>query len=126
MKYDYVNNFNDLIIPNKLKWETFYEKFKKNYNNVALIGPNDSCKTTIIKLIINDFLKLHSEYKKALDLAKLILHKDPNNGFIYQIIGKIYFSLGEMRNAILNFDKAIRLDPSCDQNYNFIEKKAKV
>ena len=64
MKYDYVNNFNDLIIPNKLKWETFYEKFKKNYNNIALIGPNDSCKTTIIKLIINDFLKVHSEYKK--------------------------------------------------------------
>ena len=62
----------------------------------------------------------NSEYKKALDLAKLILHEDPNNGFIYQIIGKIYFSLGEMRNAILNFDKAIRLDPSCDQNYNFI------
>ena len=55
MKYDYVNNFNDLIIPNKLKWEIFYEKFKKNYNNIALIGPNDSCKKTIIKLIINDF-----------------------------------------------------------------------
>ena len=62
----------------------------------------------------------NSEYKKALDLAKLILHMDPDNGFIYQIIGKIYFSLGKMKNAILNFDKAIGLDPSCDQNYNFI------
>ena len=62
----------------------------------------------------------NSEYKKALDLAKLILHRDPDNSFVYQIIGKIYFSLGEMRDAISNFEKAIKLDPNCDQNYNFI------
>ena len=62
----------------------------------------------------------NSEYKKALDLAETYLNKDPDNSFIYQIIGKIYFSLGEMKNAIFNFEKAIRLDPCCDQNYNFI------
>lgn len=64
MKYNYVNNFDKLIIPNKRKWNTFYENFKNNYCNIALIGPNDSCKTTIIKLIISDFLNKYSYYKK--------------------------------------------------------------
>ena len=64
MKHNYVNHIDDLIIQDKLKWKTFFETFKKNYKNIAFIGPNDSCKTTMITLIINDFLKTHSQYNK--------------------------------------------------------------
>jgi len=64
MKYNYVNNFDNLIIPNKEEWDHFYKNFKNDYRNIALIGPNDSCKTTMIRLIINDFLKTNSHYEK--------------------------------------------------------------
>ena len=60
------------------------------------------------------------EYQEALKLAIQILSDDPENSFIYQIIGKIYFSLSKIKKSIFYFKKAIRLDPFCFQNYNSI------
>ena len=61
-----------------------------------------------------------SEYQKALELAIRILSDNPENDFIYQIMGKIYFSLSKIKKSIFYFKKAIRLDPFCFQNYNSI------
>ena len=51
-------NFNDLIIPNKDKFLNFYNHCKETNNyNIALVGNHSTCKTTIINIIINNFLK---------------------------------------------------------------------
>ena len=41
-----------------------------------------------------------SEYQKALELAIRILSDNPENDFIYQIMGKIYFSLSKIKKSI--------------------------
>ena len=65
MNKEYVKSFEELIIPNKEKWELFYKRCKKNNNlNIAFIGPSNTCKTTIIKLIINEFINKYKDIDK--------------------------------------------------------------
>ena len=53
--------FEDLVIPQKDQWLSFYENCKsKNNFNIACIGPYDTCKTTIINCLL---AKLQEDYQ---------------------------------------------------------------
>lgn len=57
--------FEELIIPNKEELISFIEeRFETNDLNIGLIGPYDTCKTTIANLIINRFLNLNSTHMR--------------------------------------------------------------
>ncbi len=65
MNKEFIKSFDDLIISNKDKWMLFYEKCIKDNNlNIGLFGPSNTCKTTISKLIINDFIEKNKKINK--------------------------------------------------------------
>ena len=50
--------FQELIVPNKKDFEQFYEKrIKDNDLNILIYGSRESCKTTLIDCIIQNFLE---------------------------------------------------------------------
>lgn len=72
-------DFDSLIIPNKNKFLEFFNKCKKEKNyNIGIIGDNSTCKTTIINLIIEDFLKDKQHIEKNKLIYYLNYFKDIN------------------------------------------------
>ena len=59
-------NFDELIIPNKQDFEDFYNKrINENNMNILLYGPRESCKTTLINSIIQNFVdKYKNKYQE--------------------------------------------------------------
>lgn len=58
--------FEEIIIPNKENFKEFYEKIKKDNNlNILIYGPRESCKSTLIDYVIQNFLqKYNNKYKE--------------------------------------------------------------
>lgn len=72
MNLQYIHTIDDLIIPKKEDWVSFYKQCKENNNfNIACIGPHDSCKTTMIELIIQEFTRDHKDIHKDKIIYKL-------------------------------------------------------
>lgn len=64
------NNFNSLIISKKQEFLNFYNKCKQDNNyNIAIVGNHCTCKTTIINIIINEFIK-----EKKIDKSKIVFY----------------------------------------------------
>ncbi len=62
--------FEELIIPNKKDFEHFYEnRIKDNNMNILIYGTRESCKTTLINYIIENFLE---KYKNKHEEKQLI------------------------------------------------------
>lgn len=58
-------SWEELFIPNKCNLLGFLEtQHNKNDYNIAIIGPNGSCKTHVCRLILNDFLDKHKNISK--------------------------------------------------------------
>lgn len=56
-------HLNDIIIPHKDKMILFYQKLRKVNNlNMLFVGTRETCKTTIIELIISDFIEQNKNY----------------------------------------------------------------
>lgn len=63
-------DLDNLVIPNKDKFERFFFKHVNNNNyNICISGPHYSCKSTICRLFIDEFLKSNS---KILDRKKIV------------------------------------------------------
>ena len=109
-KMNYVNSIEDLIIPNKQKWIDFYNICKKNNNlNIACAGPHDSCKSTMIRLIINDFINKN----KKLDKEKIVLHVNVHDEVqMFQNNNKISIFCKNQ----LNNDKIVYIENFDDMN----------
>ncbi|MBL6962518.1 MAG: tetratricopeptide repeat protein [Bacteroidetes bacterium] len=73
-------------------------------------------------LILNvELLIDKSEHEEALDLLERAEMIASNDSKIQQLLGRIYFELGEKEEAIQHLDQAIRLDNST-KNYNLFLK----
>ena len=65
-------NIDNLIIPNKNEFVSFYNKCINTHNyNIAITGPENSCKSIICNLLINSFIE-HNNIKDN-DKKKTIL-----------------------------------------------------
>jgi DNA polymerase III delta prime subunit len=63
-------SFDDFIIPNKESFEFFYKnRVDENNLNILLYGPRESCKTTMIQYIINNFVH---KYKDKCEEKQLV------------------------------------------------------
>ena len=63
----------------------------------------------------------HSKkYEEALSIAEKVLIADPKDISIFEIKGKIHLSLGDIESTINCYQKAIKLNPYCEKNYNAI------
>lgn len=61
----------------------------------------------------------NEQYEDAISLYKRILDNGYDSGALYYNIGNSYFRLGELGYAILNYEKAIKIDPGNeDAHYN--------
>ena len=50
--------FNSIAIPNKKCFVDFYEtRLNENDMNILFYGPRESCKTSLIEYIIQDFVR---------------------------------------------------------------------
>ena len=55
----------ELVIPNLDTWNEFYEKcVRTNCFNVACVGPKDSCKTTLMKHIIEQHVRKNNKISR--------------------------------------------------------------
>ncbi len=57
----------------------------------------------------------YAEYKKAVKEYNKIIGKDWESAFVYYNLGNCYFKMGKLGKAILNYEKARRLNP-CDSD----------
>jgi DNA polymerase III delta prime subunit len=63
-------SFDDFIIPNKESFDFFYKnRVDENNLNILLYGPRESCKTTMIQYIINNFVH---KYKDKCEEKQLV------------------------------------------------------
>ena len=70
-------HIDDVLIPNKETWCSFYQQCKeRNDLNIACIGPRDTCKSTLLDLVIQDFTKEHSEINKKNLIFRLSMFDD--------------------------------------------------
>lgn len=60
----------------------------------------------------------NGDYLKAIDKYEKILNNGYNNAEIYYNLGNAYFKLKKMPEAILNYEKAMKLNPS-DEDIRF-------
>jgi len=61
-----------------------------------------------------------NKFQEALSIAEKILSLDPNDISILEIKGKIHLSLNDINSTINCYEKAIKLNPYCEKNYNSI------
>ena len=83
--------FDSLILPNKKCFVDFYEsRLNENNMNILLYGPRESCKTSLIEYMIQDFVE---KYK---------------NKFIFYDVGANYgiftFLFGRLSVFTISFD----------------------
>ena len=70
-----------------------------------------------------DYLTKTEQYSEALNLVEVYISKYPDNAGAYAIIGRINYVRGKIREAEVNFTKAISLDP---ENPDFRKRRADV
>lgn len=66
------------------------------------------------------------EYDKALEIYKAVLDKGYESADLYYNIANCYFRNGELAPSILNYERALRLDPShedAEHNLEYVETK---
>ncbi|MBC7876171.1 MAG: tetratricopeptide repeat protein [Anaerolineales bacterium] len=54
----------------------------------------------------------NNELEKALSECELLIQLNPDSAIAYNYRGEIYYEMGQLENAIINFQKAIELDSS--------------
>lgn len=70
-------HIDDVLIPNKETWCSFYQQCKeRNDLNIACIGPRDTCKTTLLELVIQDFITHHDGVNKKNLIFRLSMFDD--------------------------------------------------
>ena len=73
------DNFDDLIINNKKEIINFYNKCINNNDlNMIISGPSGTCKTTLINIIINNFINKHNDIPKNNIVLKINYYDDIN------------------------------------------------
>lgn len=70
-----------------------------------------------------DYLTKTEQYSEALDLVEVYISKYPDNAGAYALKGRINYARGKIREAEVNFSKAISLDP---ENPDFQKRRADV
>ncbi len=70
-----------------------------------------------------DYLSKTAQYPKALDLVEVYISKYPDNAGAYAIKGRINNARGKIREAEVNFTKAISLD---SENPDFTKRRADI
>ena len=70
-----------------------------------------------------DYLSKTAQYPKALDLVEVYISKYPDKAGTYALKGRINYALGKIREAEVNFTKAISLD---SENPDFRKRRADV
>jgi len=96
-------------IENSRKW---VELWKKNwYNSFEKLEQE-----------INYLIKV-AQYPEALELVEVYISKYPDNAGAYALKGRINYTQGKIREAEVNFTKAISLD---SENPNFRKRRADV
>jgi tetratricopeptide (TPR) repeat protein len=74
--------------------------------------PPQSIETQILQIL--DKVEEHienNEFDKALNECELAIQMDPDSAIAYNDRGIIYEEMGQLGNAIVNYQKAIQLDP---------------
>lgn len=77
-----------------------------------LYGAEDS---NYIKYIINDKIK-NEKYDEAKQMLESYIASDPNNGQLYYVLGILYDTQNDFANAMVNYKKAIDLNPNDAQS----------
>lgn len=73
------DNFDDLIISNKEEIVNFYKNcINENNFNMIISGPSGTCKTTLINIIINNFINNNPDIPKNNILLKINYYDDIN------------------------------------------------
>lgn len=129
----YVEKMEDLIIPNKDKWVEFYKGcIKENNLNIACIGPRDSCKSTMIEVIINDFIEKNFHINKNKIVLQVNVHDEVQ---MFQSNSKVcIFCKNNLNNDkivyIENFDDMNEVNQQelkqLMDNYYYFKKDCKV
>ena len=70
-----------------------------------------------------DYLSKTTQYSEALDLVEVYISKYPDKAGAYAVKGRINYTQGKIREAEVNFTKAISLDP---ENPDFRKRRADV
>lgn len=66
------------------------------------------------------------DYLKAIELYKEAIEKDGTSAAIYYNLGNAYFRVDSLAKAIINYERALRLDPTDDDiraNLDFVNSK---
>lgn len=63
--------------------------------------------------------------KEAIEIFKLNVAKFPESGNVYDSLGESYLALGNKELALLNYKKAVALDPSNENGKKIIEELSK-
>jgi len=70
-------HIDDVLIPNKKEWCSFYQQCKNQRDlNIACVGPHDTCKSTLLNIVILEFLKDHPEIQPKKLLYRLSVFDD--------------------------------------------------
>lgn len=82
-----------------------YDESERCYENALLYEPNNA-------LVLNNLAYAYSERDKelprALDMAKVAVAQEPNNGAYLDTIGWIYFKMGNYQEAKVWIEKAVQ------------------
>ena len=70
-------HIDDVLIPNKKEWCSFYQKCKEqNDLNIACVGPRDTCKSTLLNIVIQDFIRDHNASEEKNMVYRLSIFDD--------------------------------------------------
>jgi tetratricopeptide (TPR) repeat protein len=75
---------------------------------------------------VEEYLKNH-ELDKALSACETAIQLDPNYAITYDFRGTIYDEMGQRENALVNYQKAIHLDPALEDAWeNMLSIEAEI
>lgn len=70
-------HIDDVLIPNKKEWCSFYQQcMEQNDLNIACVGPRDSCKSTLLNIVIQDFIRDHNAVEEKNIVYRLSIFDD--------------------------------------------------
>lgn len=86
--------------------EDFYKKLSDSY------GINITPPEYLIEMIGKYYLFENTDYDKAIEMFKFNTLNYPDSYKTYDFLGKAYKASGDIDNAILNFKKSLKLNPT--------------
>lgn len=111
------------VLVDKTDGQKFAEAYKEgDWETVISIGDtliDDSDKMNL-SIGYAEALAAVGNTQKALDVLNRKLQKEPDNYYVYQTKGNIYYMLSQHDLAIINFEKVVALRPRYARPYMYL------